>query len=662
MGNDIKNRIDKLSLDERKLLLHRLTNVVSNGSKNKKSENPKKLVAYIKPADSFDMDVFKADIKRELPEYMVPSSFLLIDDIPLLPNGKVDKNTLRKLQVGQVTKEEVDVEAPKTDIEEKLLKIWEEVLDFEPINTDDNFFEIGGDSILSIQIVAKARNAGIILRPNQIFENQTVAELALFAKTEGIEQKLVEETVEGEVLLSPIQHWFFDSHKAAPSFWNQAVKISNIAALDVSDVKSVVQELVYYHDALRLSFSKESGSWKAKVLDKSTMDSFNLFELGEMVETVEQNKRIEDLLQSVQSECELSEGQLFKCLYFECGETQENQVFLLAHHLVVDMVSWNIIHNDFLEALKQKEKGLGINLKGKTASIKAWGEHMTELSESENMVSELPFWKSQAKDRKAFPTDFSTEQHIVEEASITIQQSNLSKEDTSILLHEANELYNTKIDDLLLTALLIVLSRWAKMDQICFGMEKHGRSADILSVDTSNTVGWFTSYFPVELEYLGEGDLGTQIKLIKEQLRAIPNSGIGYGILKYMSSNPEFSRELDQQPQLVFNYLGNQTKNSNEGDIAFDSLMRGTRDLRSERTYKFEINSYITGGQIHINWSYSEDNYKASTIKQLVEDYHAILKELILYCTNKEKGEYTPSDFPEAGISQDDLDNLFKDL
>ena len=161
---------------------------------------------------------------------------------------------------------------------------------------------------------------------------------------------------------------------------------------------------------------------------------------------------------------------------------------------------------------------------------------------------------------------------------------------------------------------------------------------------------------------MGEGDLGNQIKLIKEQLRAIPNNGIGYGILKYMSSNTEFSRELDQQPQLVFNYLGNQTKNSDEDGIAFDSLMQGTRDPRSERTYKFEINSYITDGQLHINWSYSKDNCKASTIELLVEDYHTILKELIFYCTNKEKGEYTPSDFPEAGISQDELDNLFKDL
>ena len=662
MGNEIKSKIDKLSHEERMLLLHRLSNVVSNRNKTKKSEHPKKLVAYIKPSDSFELEVFKAEIKRKLPEYMVPSAFLLIDEVPVLPNGKVDKNTLRKLQIESTTKKKETTQGPRTDIEEKLIEIWEDILDFSPINTDDNFFEIGGDSILSIQIVAKARSAGIMLRPNQLFENQTVAELVLFAKTEELEQKSVEDEVIGEVPLTPIQHWFFDSHKTAPHFWNQGIKVTNAATLRVSDIKSAVQELISYHDALRLSFSKEGGSWKAKVLDKSNMDSFALFELGEMADVIEQNDKINNLIQSVQADCDLSQGQLFKCVYFNCGDTQENQVFLLAHHLVVDMISWNIIHNDFLLALEQKRNGKPIDLDGKTASVKAWGTHMEELSQSDKIISELAFWKSQTSDKNPFPTDFSIQENFVEEATIDIHQSKVHKDDTAILLHEVNELYNTKIDDILITALTIVLSKWSKMNKICFGMEKHGRNADILSVDVSNTVGWFTSYFPIGLEHLGEGDFGSQIKLIKEKLRSIPNNGIGYGILKYMSGNIEYIKELNQQPQLVFNYLGNQTKNRNDDDIIFNPLAKGARDPRSERTYKFEINSYIKEGQLHIDWSYSKRNYKLSTIELLVKEYHDTLKELIHYCTNKEHGEYTPSDFPEAGISQDDLDNLLKDL
>ncbi len=192
-------------------------------------------------------------------------------------------------------------------------------------------------------------------------------------------------------------------------------------------------------------------------------------------------------------------------------------------------------------------------------------------------------------------------------------------------------------------------------------MERHGRTADCLTEDASNLVGWFTSYFPVSVVNNSVNDLGEQIKTVKEQLRNIPNNGIGYGILKYLSEN-QISDQLQQQPQLVFNYLGNQTKSKEDAGLIFTPISKDSRHPSSERSYAIEINSFIIDGKLNLRWSYTKQLYKEATIQQLADKFGEAIKGIISYCQNKESGEYTPSDFPEANISQEDLDNLLKGM
>ena len=621
----------------------------------------KQLIAFVKVAETTtDLEEIKRKLKNRLPDYMIPSKFIKIDSFPLLPNGKIDKKQLAELKQDDFLNAAVVRTEPTNEIQEKLVEIWQEVLQVTSIGIDDNFFEIGGDSISSIQIIAKARKSDITLKANELFEHQTIAELSLFVG-DGKSDGSPEEVIEGEVLLTPIQHWFFEVHTAAPHYWNQIVQISNIDQVDVSVLKEIVVALIRYHDALRLSFIKNGNEWKAHVLSTDAINAFKYFDLGNIEDSDLQNKRIKETTVSEQQNCRLSEGNLFRSLYFHCGNGRKPVVYFIAHHLVVDMVSWNSIFSDFSIALQQRMKNIEISFKPKSDSIRAWGEFLKKRSESPQTSKELSFWIRQKNTSGLFPTDFDLQNSFLEERNIAVFESILDEESTRVLLNDSNSAYNTKVEDLMITALTNTICQWAQLETFCLGLERHGRSIDHSPVDVSNTVGWFTSFFPFTLLTSKSSNLDESIKSVKEQLRSIPDHGVGYGILKYLAENKPLN-SLNQRPELIFNYLGIQRTSFEKSAIGFEYVMEGYRDPLSERTYLIEINAYILNDRLRMNWSYSTEVYKASTIQGLANKFIISLQEIINYCAAKEQSNYTPSDFPEAEISQDELDDLMRRL
>ncbi len=630
--------------------------VQTDGGMNAVSTKPEHLVAYIVPRSTFDKAVLKSYLVDHLPTYMVPAHFIPLESFPKLPNGKVDKKALGSVKRSLMTKDRGAVQHPKNEIEKKLAAIWEEVLKISPIGTRDNFFELGGDSISSIQIMAKARKAGLQLKTNQLFENQTIAELALFAKTEDV-SKLKTENVVGEVPLTPIQHWFFELHQAAPHFWNQIVRISNSGSVHFSVLERLTNELVAYHDALRLSFVRIDNTWKARVLPLDALKCFYRFDVGDLPDRSAQNRKIDGTMATLQGQCDLGKDNLFRMVYFDCGQTQTNQVFFVAHHLVVDMVSWNAIFSDFSLGMEQLKSGQKIDFKPKTTSIRAWGEQLLEIAQSDKIREELPFWEAQ-NNNTALSTDFGKNTQIYRERDIKTHSSKLGGAMSKLLLSGANEAYNTKVEDLLVTALMITVREREGLEHCCIGLERHGRTMNYAEIDVSNTIGWFTSFFPLKLRSPETTDIGGAIKMVKEHLRAIPNDGIGFGILKYLSdqnARPDF---LKQDPQMVFNYLGNVGGSYENSELSYEFQSHGNRDALSERTYALEINAYVGDGLLHVDWSYSTEAYEESKLLALVEDYLVNLEKLIAHCTSEGVGNYTPSDFPEAGLSQDELDDL----
>src|SRR5215204_4333896 len=274
--SDFQERIEHLSAQQKLLL------AIQIGAENRtktsgQSSSNQSIVAYLVADQQIETNDLRESLKDKLPEYMIPSKFVQLDELPRLPNGKIDVNSLKLPVEDEPSFSKIDISAPKTDTEIRLVEIWEEVLGFRPIGVHDNFFEIGGDSILSIQIVAKARQKGIFLAPNQIFEHQTVSELALFAQTEN--KNAAEEITVGNVPLTPIQHWFFEEHKNASNHWNQAIMFDVPENLNTERLRKSIEYLIEYHDALRLGFEKTETGWNAFVAEPGEVNAFTLIDL-----------------------------------------------------------------------------------------------------------------------------------------------------------------------------------------------------------------------------------------------------------------------------------------------------------------------------------------------------------------------------------------------
>ncbi|SHI51997.1 condensation domain-containing protein [Algibacter luteus] len=660
---NLEHTIEQLSVDERKLLMFKAKEVLKNKTVLTNPDAQKRIVAYIKTEVLLNKEELKSHLKQRLPDYMIPSSINVIDVIPLLPNGKVDKKKLQKLKNTEDSLEtfESDIIEPKNEIESTLVEIWEEVLGFSPISTNDNFFEIGGDSILSIQIVAQARKKGIHLKANQLFENQTILELSMFTTAVNKDANAVENKIEiaGEIPLTPVQHWYFETHRNAPHFWNQIIDLQQINTTSSKIFEDISKQLISNHEALRLSFNKkDEGKWQAFIKPSNEINSYLEFNLGSEDSVSSQNNKIEEIVLEIQENTNLSEGSLFKLIFFNCNSLQSNRVVIIAHHLVIDLVSWNIIVQEIANTINTINNDFILETNhNKTATIKDWANYLDKFSSSNSLLEELNYWNSQKNDNKNFPTDYTSNSHIYLENSIFTQHVTLDTEQTKLLVHNANETYSTKVEDLLIAALIATLCDWGNLEYLLLGLERQARNIDTQDIDVSNTVGWFTSFFPIALNYNKTQGLGTHIKGIKEELRTIPSNGIGFGVLKYLS-NTNTSKLKELQPKVIFNYFGKANTNEKNNEVGFKFMESSTRDMQSERNYEIEINTQIINDNLYVNWSFTKDLYKEETALILTEKFIENLKLIIKYCITQDNITYTPSDFPEANINQDDLDNL----
>jgi non-ribosomal peptide synthase protein (TIGR01720 family) len=580
---------------------------------------------------------------------MIPSAFVRLEALPRLPNGKIDLHSLPNPGLVQEETDETFA-APRTPAEQILADIWSDILGMDPINVHDNFFEIGGDSILSIQIIARARDAGLQLAPNHLFEFQTLAELAL-AATPSMPTLRKQTPASGPVPLTPIQHWFFDEHPTAPHHWNQAVLFALPPGIQPDGVKQALMHLMHHHDGLRLGFKREANTWNAAISEPNDFIPFQVVSLPDRSQKL-QERIIQEQIEIAQASLELSKPPLLRALYFE-QTSSSNQLVLILHHLITDVLSWNILIEDLATAYQQYIRHETITLSRGTSSFKQWADRLATFASSEALLTERSFWQTQLNARRPLPTDFEAALPLTESSTET-HTLLLGTDDTEKLLNQVNGAYNTTTEEVLLAALARVLVQWTGHTTHCIGLEHHGRSPEFEGVDLSRTVGWLTSYFPIALSLVPNLDPGSVLKAVKEQRRAVPNQGLGYGVLRYMSSEP---RLPEVRPQVIFNYLGNQDQ-ARQPLGWLTPVQAGTRHPESERFHLFEINAIILQGRLQVVWTYSRVAHQAETVALLTEAFMSTLHEFIIHCTAPGTGGYTPLDFPEAGLSQDDLDQL----
>ncbi|MEG4806698.1 amino acid adenylation domain-containing protein [Microcoleus sp. F8-D3] len=621
----------------------------------------KRLVAYVVlNQDKLpSISNLRGYLQEKLPEYMVPGVFVTLESLPLTPNGKVDRKALPAPDRDRPELEEAFA-APNTAIEKTLAEIWAQVLGLEQVGIDDNFFELGGDSILSIQVISKANQAGLRLTPKQLFQHQTIGQLAAVADTTETKQS-EQGLIVGEVPLTPIQHWFFEQNLSEPHHWNQAVLLELQQPLEPALIESVLQELLKHHDALRLRFAGGESGWQQAISHPEKVAVLTCMDLSSLPPE-EREAAFQTAAAQLQGSLNLSEGPLLRAALFDLGKHQPNRLLFAIHHLAVDGVSWRILIEDFQTAYGQISRGATVALPPKTTSFKQWAERLQEWARSPELQGEFDYWFALShQPTSRLPVDFPNAANLVaSEKTVSVA---LSAEETKLLLQEVPAAYRTQINDVLLTALAQAFECWTGNNSLLLDLEGHGREDIFEGVDLSRTIGWFTAVFPVLLKIEKPSDLGATIKSVKEQLRAVPNRGIGCGVLRYL--NREIAKKMHILPQaeVSFNYLGQFDQVLPKSSLLMLSSEPSgpIRSPRGNRRYLLEINGFIASSKLQLDWTYSENIHRRESIESFATGFIESLRSLIQHCQSPDAGGCTPSDFAEfkwSQWSQDDLDNI----
>ncbi|MES1022179.1 amino acid adenylation domain-containing protein [Gloeocapsa sp. BRSZ] len=622
----------------------------------------KHLAAYIvwNAESASSIDAIQSFLQEKLPDYMVPSVFVPLKELPLTNNGKVDAKALPAPE--QVRAESGTFVPPTTPTEKLLADIWTQVLRVERLGIHDNFFELGGDSILSIQIIAKANQAGLQLIPKQMFDNQTIAKLAAVAgtvRTIQAEQGLVK----GDVFLTPIQHWFFEQNQPEPHHYNQAILLEMRQNLDREILQQVMQQLILHHDALRLHFVKKSG-WKQAIATRTDIEPAIRYDFSALSQQ-EQQKAIASAATKLQASFNLSQSPLVQEAIFDCGTNQPSYLLLIIHHLAVDGVSWRILLEDFQTIYAQIQAGEAIKLPAKTTSFQQWAQKLKNYAQSVELQKELDYWCSESRRQVApIPVDFPGGENT--QASARTISVSLSVADTQALLQKVPAAYQTQINDVLLTALVQTFAEWTGEPTLLLDLEGHGREEIFDDVDLSRTVGWFTTIFPVLLNLPATSDLATTIKTIKKQLREIPNRGIGYGVLRYLSSDESIAEKLQiPQAEVLFNYLGQSDQVLSESSpfSLADADTGAARSPKGSRCHLLDINAIVVAEQLQISWTYSNAIHRQGTVENLAQNFIKALRSATLGGTPSlhqeiSENDSLPADLSDFQWSETDLENI----
>lgn len=698
-------------------------------------ESRHQLVGYLVADEGKALDIaaIKTLLAQRLPDYMVPAHLVILERMPLTANGKFDRKALPKINpqnssetsamstaegmlaaiwkavlnieevglndnffalggdsilslqiIARARKQgirltpkqlfehqtigrlaaQIQLSAPPppsplmSDNEQALIAIWKTVLGIDQVRLDDNFFALGGDSILSLQIIARARKQGLKLTPKQLFANQTVATLARAAlplvAIAAAPVSLAEAApVAGRsLLLTPVQEHFFTLNIANANHWNQALRFNVSEVLNPNLFNQALKSVLALHASLRCAYERTvDGKWRAKLVSDGVMDD------ALWLRHFTDDAQLESLCDQVNKSLDIHAGQLFRSMLAEHSDGTQT-VFMAIHHLAVDGVSWRILLEDINVAYRQLVAGESVRLTPPETSGAEWAERLTDYAQGKELAAELPYWLALADcSGIALPQDKVNGASRVADGAQSVVT--LNRELTRKLLKDAPAAYRTQVNDLLLTALGRVLCCFTGAPEVLVELEGHGREALFDDVDLSRSVGWFSSHFPVRL--MAEGDADAAIRSVKETLRNVPNKGIGFGLLKSLSS-PDDRAQIAAlpKPRVTFNYLG-----QFDSGAVQDALLRPVfgksgmeRDGSGPLTNWLAIHGQVSDGELALTWVFSREMFDAATIDRLAEDYRVELIALIEHCCLPASGGITVSDFPLAALTPSELKHL----
>ncbi|MGG4187178.1 amino acid adenylation domain-containing protein, partial [Paenibacillus peoriae] len=647
-------RIELGEVEAQILKVENVQEVIVLARENEQGQN--QLVAYYVAEREVSAGELRGLLGEELPNYMVPSYFIQLEQMPLTPNGKIDRKALPaaegSLQSG------VDYVEPRTALEQTLVSIWQAVLGAKRVGILDNFFDLGGDSIKAIQVSSRLLQAGYKLEMKDLFQYPSISLLS--GHVHKVSRTADQRAISGAVKLTPIQQWFFGQSSVEPHYFNQSVMLHRAEGFDVDALHQAVTKVAGHHDALRMVFRQTEQGYEAwnRDLNEGQLYSLDVVDLTDVEEAADVVKAIEAKANAIQSSIRLDEGPLVKLGFFHCMDG--DHLLIAIHHLVVDGISWRIVFEDFASGYEQAVRGETIRLPYKTDSFSAWAERLSQYANSPAIENERGYWQRLAQTEVAsLPKDHERAEgpHYPLRDSETVTVA-WSEQETRLLLQEAHRAYNTEVNDLLLTALGTALYSWSGQERVLVNLEGHGREAIVPDIDITRTVGWFTSQYPVLLDVDGKAEIDQRIKRVKEDLRHVPHKGIGYGILKYMSQD-DADHFLTLQPEISFNYLGQFDQDLENSDISLSSHTGG--EPMSDSTlleHPLNVNGMITAGMLTLEIRYDSKVYHGQNVENFARLLQESLQEVIVHCASKERSELTPSDVLFKGLTLEQLEQL----
>ncbi|WP_225825822.1 non-ribosomal peptide synthase/polyketide synthase [Streptomyces naphthomycinicus] len=610
------------------------------------------LVGYVVPAAGRAPapDALRLALRRTLPDHMVPAAFVPLARIPRTTSGKTDRRALPAppAQPDSTT----PYVAPRPGTEERLAAIWAEVLGVERVGARDNFFTLGGDSILSIQIVSRARQAGLALTTKDVFRHQTVAELALRTTESAPRRAAADET--GEAPLTPIQHWYLDGREPGQRLrFTMTQRLALAPDTRGPALRDATDAVVRHHAALRTRFRRTADGWRQESLPEPPDGVFTRHDVAGLDDTALEAEA-QRLADEAQAALDPTAGRVVRVLFLDRGPHRSGQLVVTAHHLVVDGVSWRILLADLETAHRAAAAGRPVELPATGTSYGHWAARLDRHTRSGALDADRAYWERTGTAPAGLPAGRPGPNTHGTAAALTVT---LDAETTDALLRKVPDTYRTQVNDVLLSALGRTLARWCGRDTVLLGVEGHGREDLFEDVDLSRTVGWFTAEFPLALTAAPDAGWHDTLRAVKEQLRAVPLHGLSHGALRHLV--PGGPLAAAPAPQVGFNYHGQWDTGGDTG-LFRGALPPAGRDTDPDepRPYLLDITGVVQEGRLELGWTYPAEVYDEATVRRLAEDTLVALREIVAHCARPEAGGRTASDFPLAGLGQDRLDRL----
>lgn len=651
--SQIKLRGYRIELDE--IAYHTMVHAKVNyaiADIKKDGKNVGYIVVWVKAISQIAKKELRDFLATKVPDYMLPRHIVFIDEIPLTPNGKLDKKKLPN-PLEEVNK--LSLESKRySKKEEKLRLALKEILTEQHIEVEANFFALGLDSISALNFITEARKQHLYFSASEVYNYPTIAELALVVK-EVKKQKNKKNTFFGEIGLTPIQKWFFDLDFIEPNYFQQSQTII-IQAINVEELQRAFLNLVNSHRIFRIKFHKNDANYVQSYSNTKINDSF--ISLHSVKKVEDENSAIDAIKKELESQISLQDNVLFKVALIE-GKDEKYHVYITLHHLIVDGVSWRIL----IEDLVQLYKGKRIS---KTDDFHYWYQQLNAFANHEKTQYAIPLWKSISEQLGEFvlPKNQDTV-HLTH--SYNYINGNLSVEKTKALSKVCFKAYNTNVETLLLTAYVTSLVSLVNKNKIAFMLESHGREKCVEDVDVSRTIGWFTSTYPMVITLPDNMEVQEKIIAVKEQLKAIPDNGLSYGALKYLHADLDVRNTIkDTCPEAWFNYLGifeNHQHDLPKGWNLFDE--KSGHDIlgtKNKHWSPFEFNCSIVNKQFIFKLSYDENQFSRRTAENFSGNFKKNLLDIIAHCTRKKEVCYTASDFGLAHLNQPTFSKLYNTL